>query len=98
MLRLTSVLVMLLSLPASAQSVSCDQRERVVAKLTGLGETQAGMGLSTKGQVFEIWSSNRTGTWTIVLSHSTGLSCIMSYGQSWTGQGAETASMPGEPT
>ncbi|MDJ0824714.1 MAG: hypothetical protein QNJ16_04355 [Rhodobacter sp.] len=98
MLRLVLPFAMLLSLPASAQTVSCADRAKVVARLSGLGETQAGMGLSTKGQVFEIWTSNRTGTWTIVLSDSSGLSCIMSYGESWTGQDAATVSLPGEPT
>ncbi len=86
MLRLTCGLALLLSLPASAQSVSCDQRERVVAKLTGLGETQTGMGLSDKGQIYEIWASDQTGTWTIVLSDSSGLSCILSYGRDWSAE------------
>ncbi len=84
MLRLAGIFALLLSLPASAQTVSCAERAKVVAKLTLLGEVQSGMGLSNKGQVFEIWTSEDTGTWTIVLSHSTGLSCIMSYGNAWT--------------
>ncbi len=86
MLRLTCGLALLLSLPASAQTVSCDQRERVVAKLTGLGESQTGMGLSDKGQIYEVWASDQTGTWTIVLSDSSGLSCILSYGRDWSAE------------
>lgn len=98
MKRLACVFAMLLSLPASAQTVSCADRDSVVARLTGLGEAQSGLGLSTKGQVFEIWASPDTGTWTIVLSHSTGLSCIMSYGSGWTGLSPDMAALPGAPT
>ncbi len=96
MLRLGCVFALLLSLPASAQSVNCDKRDRVVAKLTLLGEVQSGLGLSKGGQVFEIWTSATSGTWTIVLSHSNGLSCIMSYGNNWIG--VEEAGLQGKPT
>lgn len=94
MLRAACLPLALLAAPAAADGVACDQRARVVAKLTGLGEAQIGAGLTETGQVFEIWTSPRTGTWTIVLSDSKGLSCILSYGRDWTGG----AGLQGDPT
>ena len=98
MKRLACVFTLLLSVPASAQSISCADRESVVARLTGLGEAQSGLGLATKGQVFEIWAAPEVGTWTIVLSHSNGLSCIMAYGSGWTGLTPQMAALPDAPT
>jgi len=85
MKSLAVALAALLSLPANAQTVSCATRDAVVDKLTRLGEAQAGLGLNGSGQIMEIWASRNTGTWTIVMSWSDGRSCIMSYGESWTG-------------
>ena len=94
MKRLACIFAVLLSLPASAQTVNCADRNTLVAKLTMLGEAQSGIGLSARGQVFEIWTSERTGTWTIVLSQSSGVSCIMSYGHNWAGATAQVAGLP----
>ena len=98
MKRLAFAVATLLSLPASAQSASCTDREQLVANLTRLGEAQSGFGLSTRGQVLEIWTSEQTGSWTIVMSHTTGMACIMSFGGNWTGPALGTVSLPGQPT
>ena len=78
-----------------AAGMSCATSEQVAAKLTGLGEERTGVGLSTKGgsqngSLFEVWASSATGTWTIVMTHPQGYSCIMAYGQGWQDMEAQT--------
>jgi len=94
MKRLAMIAILGLAAPAQAQNINCTDRDTIVTRLSGLGEVQSGLGLSNAGQVFEIWSSTATGSWTILLSHSSGMSCIMSHGLGWTGAAPET---PGKP-
>ncbi len=75
----------LLSTPIAAQTPNCAPREAVTHKLNSVGETQSGIGLARQGSVVEIWTSAATGTWTVVMTFTNGVSCIMSYGESWTG-------------
>ena len=83
MKRLIFAGALVLGLPAHAQTASCTARDTLVANLTRLGESQSGIGLSRGGQVLEIWTSSKTGSWTVVLTRSDGIACIMSYGESW---------------
>ena len=84
MKRLVLASALVLGLPANAQAVSCTARDALVANLTRLGEAQSGYGLSRGGQILEIWTSAEKGTWTIVLSRTDGIACIMSYGDAWS--------------
>jgi hypothetical protein len=69
--------------PASAQE-ACGTREAVVAKLSEkYGEVRRGGGLSSPTEVFEIWASATTGSWTILKTTPNGLSCIMAVGNGW---------------
>ncbi len=68
---------------AEAQSV-CAERENMITKLKKkYGETERGMGLSGTEAVIEIWSSEKTGTWTIVMTRPNGITCVMAAGESW---------------
>jgi hypothetical protein len=73
---------LLLTGPAFAQN--CAPRPDVIAKLADTyGETLQFGGLQTTrgGQaVLEVWVSDETGTYTVLLSHANGLSCIMAVG------------------
>jgi hypothetical protein len=73
---------LLLTGPAVAQT--CALRPDVIAKLTDTyGETMrfGGLQKTTGGQaVLEVWASPETGTYTVLLSHANGLSCIMAVG------------------
>jgi hypothetical protein len=79
------VLASLIGGPLAAQTPNCAPREALITKLTNVGEAQAAIGLDTKGSLLEIWASDATGTWTVVMSFSTGVSCIMTHGQNWAG-------------
>lgn len=62
----------------------CSERDSIIAKLKDkYGEAERGMGLSGSEAVIEIWSSEKTGTWTIVLTKPNGVSCVMAAGNSW---------------
>jgi hypothetical protein len=73
---------LLLTGPAFAQA--CAPRPDVIAKLTDTyGEALRFGGLQkTRGgqAVLEVWASPETGTYTVLLSHPNGLSCIMGAG------------------
>lgn len=81
---LVLLLASLMVAPVAAQAKNCAAREAVVAKLTKVGEAQTGIGLAKQGSLLEIWSSPQTGTFTVVMTFTNGMSCIMSYGESWT--------------
>ncbi|WP_224813692.1 hypothetical protein [Hasllibacter sp. MH4015] len=75
----------LLSLPqaASAQSgMLCAQRDLVLAQLTDrYGEQRHGMGLAPNNRIVEIYVSEETGSWTIILTNADGTTCLMAAGQ-----------------
>jgi hypothetical protein len=73
---------LLLTGPAFAQN--CAPRPDLVARLSdAYGETLrfGGLQKTTGGQaVLEVWASPETGTYTVLLSHASGLSCIVAVG------------------
>ena len=69
--------------PASAQN-ACAPRDQLVTKLEeSYGESRMGAGLRGSASVFEIWASSSSGTWTILVTNTEGISCIMASGESW---------------
>jgi hypothetical protein len=68
--------------PAQAQMI-CGQHTDVISKLKNNYEEQpVGMGLSTDGGLIEIYSSEN-GTWTILITRPSGVSCLVAAGDSW---------------
>ncbi len=69
---------------AQAQAM-CMPHEHVVAKLQQHhGESVRGLGLGDRGHtVLELFVSE-SGSWTILMTRTTGVTCIMATGQSWT--------------
>ncbi len=68
--------------PAFAQN--CAQRDHVIAKLQdSYAEELAFGGLQkTRGRqsVMEVWTSKETGSYTVLVTHANGLSCIVAVG------------------
>jgi hypothetical protein len=54
--------------------------------LTHLGknyrESPTAMGVTASGRVIEVLTSN-DGTWTIIMTHPNGLTCMVATGQAW---------------
>ncbi len=77
--------------PAHAQGASCADRNLIVERLsTKYGETRQSAGLNQNNGMVEVFASNDTGTWTILVTMPNGTSCLMAAGKAWQG---ETASV-----
>lgn len=76
---------------------ACAARDQVVRKLEErFGETLRSIGLHQSDGVVEVYSSEETGTWTILMTRPDGISCLISSGQMWE-QDAAPLQKPGEP-
>ncbi|MBV1862971.1 MAG: hypothetical protein KUG74_00920 [Rhodobacteraceae bacterium] len=70
--------------PALAQS-NCAPRDKVISQLADkYGEVSHGVGLQSASKLVEVWSSKTTGSWSIVVTHANGLTCVLAAGQVWT--------------
>ena len=71
-----------LSSPAAAQN--CAPRDLVVERLAEkYGESRQSMGLGSQGAVMEVFASEETGTWTITVTTTAGLTCMVASGQAF---------------
>ena len=79
-----AVLICLLAQPALAQR-NCLPHAAAVAKLAQeYRETVVAMGVSTDGRnMFEVFVS-QSGTWTLLITDTNKLSCIMAAGVGWS--------------
>jgi hypothetical protein len=74
---------------ASAQSRACADREQVVARLAEqYGETLQSVGMNNDNAVLEIYASEDTGTWTILVTRPDGVACLIAAGEMWEGDAA----------
>jgi hypothetical protein len=63
---------------------ACAERSRVVQKLADkFGETLRSLGLHRDDGLVEIYSSEETGTWTILMTRPDGMTCLLAAGQRW---------------
>ncbi len=71
---------------------ACADRDSLTDKLTeNYGEGLAAGGLRTEEQVLEIWASPDTGTWTVLVTNTEGVACIMASGTDWHQQKPDLA-------
>ena len=69
---------------ATAQEMACGAREEMVERLQrSFGEAQTGLGLISEARILEVWSSEETGTWTILMTEAGGQSCMVAAGEAW---------------
>ncbi len=69
--------------PAHAQT-SCAPRDTVLDRLqSSFGEALAAGGLQSQSQVLEVWASQDTGTWTVLMTNANGLTCVVASGTNW---------------
>lgn len=69
---------------ADAQTQRCGQRTAIVEKLAEkYGETRQSMGLAANNAVIEVFASDATGTWTITVTGTNGLTCLVASGQAY---------------
>lgn len=85
-----AILATVLSVPAFAKSpiaeVICEPTPRLHEKLKHqFGAERAATGLRGPEQLMEVWTS-ASGDWTMVVTYSTGTSCIVAMGEHWITQ------------
>lgn len=84
-LRIAALLGLAFAAPAAhGETRSCAQREKVVARLAErFGETLQSIGLQSERGVVEVYASEATGTWTILLTGPDGAACLLAAGEAW---------------
>lgn len=79
-----AVLALTFAGPALAQSNNCAPRDKVVDRLAAkYGETRQSIGLGTDNAVVEVFASDDTGTWTITVTRTDGMTCLVASGQAF---------------
>lgn len=79
------------------QQPSCGPREPGVARLAEVfGETLHSLGMTTGGNVLEIYVNDETGTWTAIASRPDGVSCEVANGEMWQSD-LKPMEKPGKP-
>lgn len=64
--------------------VVCAPSEEMAQRLTQQhGVTRQGLGLRDPDSRMELWSSQKTGDWTLVVAYASGRSCIVAMGRYW---------------
>ncbi len=62
----------------NAQSVTCAEHEVMIRHLSQhFGEVRQMVGLSTGGQLVELFGAEDTGTWSVVITAPTGRACLL---------------------
>lgn len=76
---------------AQAQSrTACAERSQVIARLAEkYGETLQSLGLHNNNAVVEVYASDSTGSWTILMTKPDGVACLVASGEMWEGQAGE---------
>jgi len=80
--------------PLTAEIV-CAPRAELIEKLTAAyGEARQGMGMRGAESIMELWASDATGSWSVVMTYTDGRSCIVAAGDDWTDDPAIVAADP----
>lgn len=68
----------------NAQPENCAPRQVIVQKLTQeFGESRRGLGLIRQTAVMEVFASEDSGSWTIIVTRSNGITCLIAAGQGY---------------
>lgn len=75
--------LLIMSGVAHGQTV-CDKRDKIAERLeTRYQEFQRAIGLTNNGRLVELWATEDRATWTLVLTHPNGISCLIAAGVNW---------------
>ena len=68
----------------SAEGRLCGKRDQVISQLQSVhGESRQSVGLQPNARVMETFANPDTGTWTIIVSLPTGMSCLVAAGEAY---------------
>ena len=75
----------------NAQGNLCGQRDQVVAQLQAVhGESRQNVGLQPNARVMETFANPETGSWTIIVSLPSGVSCLVAAGEAYQVEATES--------
>lgn len=81
-------IMLLLSAPALSQPLNCAPRDRVVQRLAdAYGERRQSRGLGSNNLVIEMFASDTSGSWTITVTNTAGITCLVASGQAFEAMG-----------
>ena len=81
----SAVVPLSLVLAGTAQAAVCMPHEAAVANLEqNFGQQAAGIGLAGRGQSMVELFVGKSGSWTILVTRTDGMSCVASSGEDWT--------------
>ncbi len=67
-----------------AQAPRCGNRDIILEKLSSkYGESRQTIGLAANNGIFETFASEKTGTWTMLVTQPNGQSCLIASGQAF---------------
>ena len=76
--------ILILAATQAFAQPQCADRAQIVERLAShYGESRQSIGLGANNQVVEVFASIETGTWTILVTHPNGLSCLVASGQAY---------------
>ena len=79
----------------AAQQAQCDKRAKVLDLLSQkYKESPVAIGVTTNGGLVEVLSAEEGGTWSIIITAPSGVSCLVAAGEGW--QALEQASVEPE--
>ena len=81
----SAVVPLSLALAGTTQAAVCMPHEAAVANLEqNFGQQVAGIGLAGRGQAMVELFVGSSGSWTILVTRTNGMSCVASSGEDWT--------------
>lgn len=73
-----------LGFTGAAAATTCGDRDEIVKMLRKThGEHLAGRGMQSDANLFEVWMSDDSGSWTILRTEASGKACIVAAGTHW---------------
>lgn len=85
------------TLVEAQQQRHCAPRDAVVERLASkYGETRQSMGLGSNNAVMEVFASPESGSWTITVTMTNGMTCLVASGQAFE-ELAEALPIEGDP-
>lgn len=79
-----------------ATAMNCATRDSIATALSiNYGEQPVSGGLQGDNRLVEIFVSEKDNTWTILVTETNGVSCIVAAGTNWAKEGLLPAGIPG---
>ena len=80
---------------ATAAQMVCGERKQIVSELQRkYGETRRSIGLQQGRGVVEVYASDQTGSWSILLTNTAGRTCLIAAGEAFETETAQVAGTP----